>query len=199
MKKSTLAVATLLAIASASCSDNAKAPVQAINASSDSAAATAVCNIRYIDVDSVLSAYTLAQELAAEQQKEMVAFESAARQKDAELQRLNASIQNKYQNNGYLTEASMQADVNSLQQKQNDANNWANNHQNRIARIVAEQNQRLNDSLQNYLRDYNAVYNYDAILDKKVGFFKPELDITAEIIEGLNNRYVPSAKADDKK
>lgn len=197
MKKLSLAVATLLAVAAVSCSDNAKAPVQPAAAGNDSNATT-TCNIRYIDVDSVLSAYTLAQELAAEQQKEMVAFESAARQKDAELQRLNASIQNKYQSNGYLTEASMQADVNSLQQKQTEANNWANNHQNRIARIVAEQNQRLNDSLQNFLRDYNAVYNYDAILDKKVGFFKPELDITADIIEGLNQRYVP-AKTDDKK
>lgn len=197
MKKTLLAVATLLATVAVSCSDNAKAPAQPAAVGGDSSA-TAVCNIRYIDVDSVLAAYTLAQELAAEQQKEVVAFESAARQKDAELQRLNANIQNKYQNNGYLTEASMQADVNSLQQRQNEANTWANNHQNRIARIVAEQNQRLNDSLQNFLRDYNAVYNYDAILDKKVGFFKPELDITADIIEGLNQRYVP-AKTEDKK
>ena len=193
MKKLTLAVGVLLAMVAVSCSGSDKADNKAAIVRNDSAAAASACNIRYIDVDSVLSAYTLAQELAAEQQKEMVAFESAARQKDTEIQRLNANIQNKYQNNGYLTQESMQADVNSLQKKQEDANNWASNHQNRLARLVAEQNQRLNDSLQNFLKDYNAVYNYDAILDKKVGFFKPELDITSQVIEGLNSRYTPAS------
>lgn len=197
MKKITLAVGAMLALMAVGCSDSAKtaAPVKAV--AGDSAATT--CNIRYIDVDSVLSAYTLAQELTAVQQKEMLAFESAARQKDTELQRLNANIQNKYQSNGYLTEESLKADMNSLQQRQNEANNWANTHQNRIARLVAEQQQRLNDSLQNFLKAYNAVYNYDAILDKKVGFFKPELDITAEVIQGLNDRYTPEKKEEDKK
>ncbi len=197
MKKVILAAGAVLALMAAGCSDSAKtaAPVKAVAGDS----ATTACNIRYIDVDSVLSAYTLAQELTAEQQKEMLAFESAARQKDTELQRLNANIQNKYQNNGYLTEESLKADMNSLQQRQNEANNWANTHQNRIARLVADQQQRLNDSLQNFLKAYNAVYNYDAILDKKVGFFKPELDITAEVIQGLNDRYTPAQKDEEKK
>ena len=70
---------------------------------------------------------------------------------------------------------------------------------NTIARLVADQQQRLNDSLQNFLKAYNAVYNYDAILDKKVGFFKPELDITAEVIQGLNDRYTPAIKDEEKK
>jgi len=197
MKKLTLAVATVLALAGTSCSDSGKSSVLTAARPTDSVAAR--CNIRYIDVDSVLSAYTLAQELTAEQQKEVIAFESAARQKDTELQRLQNSIQTKYQNNGYLTQESMDADMKSLQQRQNEANNWANTHQNRLAALVAAQQQRLNDSLQNFLRDYNAVYHYDAILDKKVGFFDPSLDITAEIIQGLNERYTPAPKEEKKK
>ncbi len=197
MKKLTLAVGIVIAMLGTSCSESPKTGVPAASSMSDSVAAR--CNIRYIDVDSVLAAYTLAQELATEQQKEMVAFESAARQKDTELQRLNASIQNKYQNNGYLTEESLKADMNSLQQRQTEANNWANTHQNRLARLVAEQQQRLSDSLQNFLKDYNAVFGYDAILDKKAGFFKPELDITADIIRGLNERYTPAKPAEEEK
>lgn len=197
MKKLFLAVGVVLAIAATSCSGSDKAPSKAA-ATGDSTSAT--CNIRYIDVDSVLRGYTLAQELAAEQQKEMIAFESAANQKNNELTRQAAAIENKARSNGYLTEDSYNADVKNLQQRQNDANNWANNHQNRLAQLVATQNQRLNDSLQNFLKDYNAVYNYDAILDKKVGYFKPELDITGEIIEGLNSRYTPASKdKEDKK
>ena len=63
MKKLTLAVGVLLAVAGASCSGSDKAPVKAA-VTSDST--TSTCNIRYIDIDSVLSAYTLAQELAAQ-------------------------------------------------------------------------------------------------------------------------------------
>ena len=198
MKKLTLAVATVLAIAGTSCSDSGKNSVlTAARPAGDSVAAR--CNIRYIDVDSVLSAYTLAQELTAQQQKEMIAFESAARQKGTDLQRLQNQIQTKYQNNGYLTQESMEADMKSLQQRQTEADNWANTHQNRLAQLMAQQQQRLNDSLQNFLRDYNAVYHYDAILDKKVGFFDPSLDITGDRIRGLNERYAPAKEDEEKK
>ena len=153
---------------------------------------TTTCNIRYINVDSVLSAYTLAQELIAEQQKEVANVERAARQKESELQRMESQIANKVQSNGYLTEESYKADVMGLQQRQQEAGQWLNTHQERLAKLMTEQQIRLNDSLQNFLRDYNAVYKYDAILDKKSGFFKEELDITAEVIQGLNERYVPA-------
>lgn len=191
MKKLAFAAGALVAILAASCSANDAEKTTARPAADSTAAA---CNIRYIDVDSVLSAYTLAQELFAEQQKEVNALESAARQKDSELQRLQAQIENKARSNGYLTQESFNADMAGLQQRQNEAGQWLNTHQERIARLVASQQQRLNDSLQNFLKAYNDVYNYDAILDKKAGFFKPELDITADIIEGLNQRYAAEAQ-----
>ena len=191
MKKIALAAGTIVAMLASACSgSSSEKPVT--NTASDSTSST--CNIRYIDVDSVLSAYTLAQELAAIQQKEVLAVESTARQKDSEIQRLQSSIETKYRNNGYLTEESFKADMNSLQQRQNEAGQWLNTNQERLARLVAQQQQRLSDSLQNFLKAYNEVYNYDAILDKKAGFFKAELDITADVIDGLNARYIPESK-----
>ena len=195
MKKIAFAAGVAAALIVASCSGTSTDKPAVRTASTDS---STTCNIRYIDVDSVLSAYTLAQELASEQQKEVLAVESAARQKDSELQRLQASIENKYKSNGYLTEESLKADMNSLQQRQDEAGRWLNTHQERLARLVASQQQILSDSLQNFLKDFNEVYQYDAILDKKAGFFKPELDITDIVIEGLNARYVPSAESTSK-
>lgn len=190
MKKIAFAAGIMLAFLSSCSGEDAKK--QAIPQAADSTAS--VCNIRYIDVDSVLSAYTLAQELIAEQQKEMTALESAARQKDSELQRLQAQIENKARNNGYLTQESLNADVAGLQQRQNEAGQWLNTHQERLARLMSEQQTRLNDSLQNFLKDFNEVYHYDAILDKKAGYFNPQLDITDVVIEGLNSRYNPEQK-----
>lgn len=190
MKKYAFIAAVAMAVIASACSGESS-DKKVVRTANDSTSLCAQCNIRYIDVDSVLAAYTLAQELVAEQQKEMVAVESQARQKESELQRFQSSIENKYRSNGYLSEESLKADMNSLQQRQDEAGRWLNTHQERLARLVASQQQRLSDSLQNFLKAYNEVYNYDAILDKKAGFFKPELDITGEIIEGLNARYTP--------
>ena len=195
MKKFAFAVGVIVTMLATACSGT-DAKKSAAPVGSDST--TSTCNIRYIDVDSVLSAYTLAQELAAEQQKEVLAVESQARQKDSDLQRMQSSIENKYRSNGYLTEESLKADMNSLQQRQDEAGRWLNTHQERLARLVASQQQRLSDSLQSFLKAYNDVYGYDAILDKKAGFFKPELDITADVIEGLNARYTPSNEPTSK-
>ena len=129
MKKFAYVAGILMMVLSGACSKNSS-DNQGARVASDST--TSVCNIRYIDVDSILGAYTLAQELAAEQQKEVLAVESAARQKDSELQRLQSSIENKYRSNGYLTEESLKADMNSLQQRQDEAGRWLNTHQEMI-------------------------------------------------------------------
>ena len=176
-----------------SCNDN-QSQAQNKGAAAQDSSAVATCNIRYIDVDSILSAYTLAQELMAEQQKEVTAVESQARQKESDLARMQSQIETKARNNGYLSQASFDEDVAGLQKRQAEAGQWLNTHQERLARLMTAQQLRLNDSLQNYLKDYNAVHNYDAILDKKCGFFNPALDITGEIIEGLNARYQPEEK-----
>ena len=48
----------------------------------------------------------------------------------------------------------------------------------------------LQDSLNNFIADYVKTHNYDAILFKNAGaYFNPALDITKEVIDGLNARY----------
>lgn len=187
MKKLVLAAGAILMLTIVACSGS---DTQKPEVKPDQSSTATTCNIRYIDVDSVLSAYVLAQELFAEQQKEVNSLESAARQKESELQRLQSNIESKARNNGYLSEQSFNADVAGLQQRQDEVNQWLNTHQDRIARLMVAQRQRLDDSLQNFLKAFNDVYQYDAILDKKAGVFKPELDVTAEVIQGLNERYV---------
>ena len=60
---------------------------------------------------------------------------------------------------------------------------------------IAEFNRQLTDSIQNFIKDYNATRNYDAILYRASGlYFNPALEITGEIIEGLNARYTPKAE-----
>ncbi|MEZ3520217.1 MAG: OmpH family outer membrane protein [Muribaculaceae bacterium] len=188
-----------LAFVAASCNDKAaQAPVAAANAS-EGAVAT-LTNIRYIDMDSLLSAYTLAQEIAQSNQKLALQYQQQERQKQNELERLGSDIERKRQNSVYMTQESFQSDVDNFNRKQNEAASFLGKQQERIQNEMMIRQRRLNDSINNYIKEYNATRGYDAILLREAGlFFKPELNITAEIIEGLNARYTPAPVEDTKK
>ena len=188
-----------LAFVAASCNDKAaQAPVAAANAS-EGAVAT-LTNIRYIDMDSLLSAYTLAQEIAQSNQKLALQYQQQERQKQNELERLGSDIERKRQNSVYMTQESFQSDVDNFNRKQNEAASFLGKQQERIQNEMMIRQRRLNDSINNYIKEYNATRGYDAILLREAGlFFKPELNITAEIIEGLNARYTPAPEEKKKK
>ena len=188
-----------LAFVAASCNDKAaQAPVAAANAS-EGAVAT-LTNIRYIDMDSLLSAYTLAQEIAQSNQKLALQYQQQERQKQNELERLGSDIERKRQNSVYMTQESFLSDVDNFNRKQNEAASFLGKQQERIQNEMMIRQRRLNDSINNYIKEYNATRGYDAILLREAGlFFKPELNITAEIIEGLNARYTPAPVEDTKK
>ena len=197
MKKLSFAVKTLIgcflfgAVAS-SCSQQASSPA---TPEASASAEVAVLNIRYVDADSIMAHYKLAQDIAQENQSMMVSYQRLEQQKQNEIQKLGSSIENKRNANGYLSEASFQADVNNLTQKQNEAARLLQGRQEQISRAMADASARLNDSIQNFIKVYNSGKGYDAILMREAGlYFNPQLDITAEVIEGLNARYTEASK-----
>lgn len=197
MKKLSFAVKTLIGCfligaAATSCSQKAATPVAA---EAPVAAEVAVINIRYVNYDTIMVQYKLAQEIAQENQSMMVSYQRLEQQKQNEIQKLGTSIENKRNANGYLSEASFQADVNNLTQKQNEAARLLQTRQEQISRAMTDAGIRLNDSIQNFINIYNAGKGYDAILLREAGlYFNPQLDITAEVIEGLNARYTEASK-----
>lgn len=205
MKKTAFAAKTLIAllacgtIACSGSSDSEEASPKSavVDNGADSGAVTV--NIRYVDIDSVMSAYTLSQELNEQGRKLMLDYQRVENQKRNEIQNLGASIEQKRNSNGYLSQESFDADVNSFNRKQSEAANILGAHQEKINKQLAEFDKRLNDSVRNFIEDYNAVHKYDAILYRASGlYFNPALDITDEVIAGLNARYTPAA-TDDKK
>ena len=188
----TLAVCALVALTSSCGNDKTATPAATPAPAADSQAIAAI-NIRYIDADSVLRSYTLAQQLTEEQQRELNKLQQWHENKQRELQGLANTISQKQQNNVYLSQASMQEDVNNLQKKSEEAERYFATQQQRLAIAGEQMQRRLNDSINNFINDYNAVHNYDAILLRDAGiYFKPELNISAEVIEGLNARFTAS-------
>lgn len=193
MNKIAFIAKTLLlasAVAVASCAGNqadVKAPAQAADST---VVAGSTINIRYIDGDSIAASYNLAKDFKEASIRTMNKLENAQRAKAAEIQKFGTQIEEKMRSNGYLSEASYNADVQKLNKMQSDAQAYLATLQRNAEQELVQQQLQLNDSIESFIKDYNAKHGYDAILFKNAGvFFNPALDITGEVIEGLNARY----------
>ena len=62
--------------------------------------------------------------------------------------------------------------------------------QDNIAQAAAQAQKTINDSINAFIETYNKTRGYDAILFKAATLYiNPQLDITDEVVEGLNARY----------
>ena len=197
MNKLAISASTLLlslfALTATSCGGStssdpaAGAPAQA--ATADGATSSAL-NIRYIDSDSLMAHYNLAKDFQEASMRAVSKIESARQAKAGEIQKFAAAIEQKARSNGYLSEASYNADMQKLQKMQQDAENYLANLSRNTENELGQQQLQLNDSFENFVQVYNVSKGYDAILFKAAGiYFNPSLDITRDIIDGLNARY----------
>ncbi len=181
-----------LAVTAASCSsDNStEAKADTSNAAAKEDTKTPLINIRYIDGDSVSANYNLAKDFQEQSLRTLSRMQQVEQSKTNEIQNFGKQIEQKMRNNGYLTEESYNADMLKLNKMQQDAATQLSNMQRNAEQELAQQQSELNDSIEAFIKEYNAKKGYDAILFKGAGvYFNPALDITDEVIEGLNARY----------
>ncbi|WP_295728587.1 OmpH family outer membrane protein [uncultured Muribaculum sp.] len=191
MKKIALCAKTLivaLAVMAVSCSSG-KEDAAPVASSADKAVAAAV-NIRYIDADSIAAHYNLAKDFKEAQLRQINKIDNAQRTRGSELQKLGNQIQQKINNNGYLSQESFQSDQETFNKKQAEAQNYLASLQREAEQEMIQQQIQLTDSIEAFIKEYNKKKGYDAILYKAAGvYFNPALDITNEVIDGLNKRY----------
>lgn len=182
--KSILCVA-LLTMATA-CNEKPAKPAPA----KDNKVAVEKLVIRYVDEDSLLNNYNLAKDINEAMLRRQNQFDAAQNQRGNEIAKFGRSMEQKYKNNGYLTEESFNADQAKLQQMQNNAQNYLGNLQQTIQNELNQSQMQLQDSITNYMKDYARAKGYDLILRKSATLYIDErFDVTNEVIEGLNKRY----------
>lgn len=185
-KASLLAIALMMGI-----SHQSDAQVATISNISDlNTPATPTSNIRYVDMDVITAKYTLAIEyqewatLASDSVKNVL----TAKYKEAK--DFEAKCQKKLQNNQYKSDQAVRNDQKKLQKMAEDAQMLEQTLTSEFNAENTRRMQQLQDSIISYITDYNATHRYDAILYKSAGvLFNPALDITTEIVIGLNKRY----------
>lgn len=165
-----------------------------------STSVTGEMKIAYVEVDSLMSQYKFCKDFTAILQKKSNNARNTLNQKGQKLQAAAANFQQKLNNNGFTSReqaASVQA---ALQRQQEDLQELQNRLGSELDSETAKYNAALRDSLQNFLKVYNKTKKYDLILSKagdNILLADKKLDITADVINGLNKRYKP-AKTDKK-
>lgn len=196
MKKNLLKVSALscmlcLLFGVASCNSGSKNEATAASAAVNTDTTGAeLPNYRYVDLDTLLSKYNLAKDYNEEMLRMQTNMESEVKRHENSIQSFATSMQNKLQNNGYLTEASYKADQEKINNMQVTAQRSVASLQSNFENAAITAQKTVNDSIQAFIEEYNAKKGYDAIFFKNATLFiNPALDITSEVIEGLNARY----------
>ena len=160
--------------------------------------------IAYVEVDSLMTQYTFAKDYSVTLQKKSNNARNTLNQKGNALQAAAANFQQKLNNNGFQSREQAASQQAAIERQQRDLQELQARLENELASETAKFNETLRDSLQNFLKVYNKDKKYDLILAKSgdnILIADKKLDVTQDVINGLNKRYKPSAKpaADTKK
>lgn len=209
MKQLVIAVAVLIAGGSlmASCSnggdstkDSADSTKKEVKGEQKGESFEASTNIRYVDFDSVMANYDYAKEQGKVLEQIATQLQQYQNTLGNRLAQKQNEIQQKMQSNAYTSEAQYKQDMAELQSMdQSSSAQYAKRTEADQAR-VNEIQKNVKDAIDEFVVEYNKDKKYDAILDKSAGlYFNPALDITGEIVKGLNEAYAKKKASADTK
>ena len=187
-----VAAAIMMAV---SCTNGTAGQAAGQAAASADTSTTGRMIIRYIDGDSLMANYNLAKEISEAMLRRSNQIDNEQQKRGAEITRFGNEIQNKYQNNGYLTQESFNADQAKLQQMQIDAQNYLAKLQRDAQNEMQQHNMQLNDSVENFINEYARQKGFDMIIYKASGvYMDAKYDVTDDVVNGLNKRYTKVEK-----
>ncbi len=193
-KKTTVVAAAAILLASAfgtvSCGSSDKESKADAKPAKKVEKAEDLPNYRYVDLDTLLAKYNLAKDYNEEIMRMQSNMEQEVKRHENSINQLAGQMQNKMQNNTYLSRESYEADQQKLNSMQANAQKSVGTLQQNFAQKAQKAQETVNDSITAYIERYNKKHGYDAIFFKAAALhFNPALDITQEIVEGLNAQY----------
>lgn len=146
-------------------------------------------NYRYVDSDTLLAKYNLAKDYQEEMLRMQNNYDNTGRQRQASLQSLMQKYDSQMKNN-QMDEAAYNKAMADIQNKQQAMQQELGKMEVNMQKQMMEAQKIVNDSIINYINEYNKDKGYDAIFMKAATLYiSPDLDITDEIVKGLNARY----------
>lgn len=177
-----------------SCTGNG---VNAENNASVESEGTTSLKIAYVELDSLMSKYQLYKDYSEVLTRKGNNIQNTLAKKQRALETHAASVQKKYDNNGFTTRDELERAQASIQNEQMELAQLADRLNNEFNAEQARINEEARDSIQSFLKKYNKTKKYDYVLVKagdNLLIANPKLDITEEIVKGLNKRYKISSE-----
>lgn len=149
--------------------------------------------VAYINLDSLLENYQFAvdanDQIMTKQEDARLKLNTRARN----LQNKATEFQRKLDNNAFLSRERAEQEAMKIQKEQQELQELEAKLSQDIAMELQDINLQLADSLTNYLKEYNADGRFQMILSNtgkdNILMAADALDITNDVIEGLNARY----------
>lgn len=193
MKKITLLVLGL-AVATVACNKDA---------GSDAAKAQPAGRIVYVNTDTLLNNYDYYKDVVKEFQNKQFQLENELQRKGQSFQNEVALFQRRVQAGG-MSQEQAQTTQQQLAQKEQNLMMYRDNAANNLAVEQGQKTDELLTKIQEYLAKYNSGDKYDMVIGYSKGggvlYAKEDLDITQDVLKGLNEDYAktkkPASKAD---
>ena len=195
-----IAVAAVAIFSLSSCDNSPKSD----KSSDEKPKVNSTLKIAYVEVDSIMTQYEFCKEYSLILEKKSQNIQNTLQQKGQALQAAANNFQQKLQQNAYTREQAEQVQA-GLQKQNADLEALQARLTAEFQNETAKFNEALHDSIQHFIDKYNKDKKYTMILSKSgdnILYANKGIDITEEIVKGLNKAYKKgstAAKKEEKK
>jgi len=150
--------------------------------------------IVYVQIDSLFNQYDMASDLRSELEGKASGIQKDLEKKGRAFENDVKSFQDQIQK-GLLTRSQAETMQTDLQNRQNELQNYQLQKQQEMAEEETVMLNKVMNAIQEYIKKYNAEHQYAIILTTSAASTTvldgdAGLDITFEVIEGLNKEYI---------
>ena len=155
--------------------------------------AAAKGDIVYVDLDRILMEYDMANDLRSVVERKVQNIEAEVTRRGKKLENDVKSFQEKM-NKGLMTRSVAEVQQQKLMKQEQEFNAYAQQKQQEIQEEQVVMMNQLGDAIKTFLDNYNAEKQYAMILSNSGGApvitADPALDITDDVLAGLNDEYI---------
>ena len=184
-----------------SCNQN-QAAAPAAAAAQDSTAVAG--SIVFFNMDKVMEGYDMANDLNSVFETKTSGIQAEIDRRGKKLEKDMTDFQNKV-DKGLLTTSVAQAQYQKIQQQQQDYQQYVVRKQQEMGEEQQVMMNQIANAIAEYVEEYNAEHQYalilataGAILSTPVVTGDPKLDITDDLLAGLNAAYIKTKEASKK-
>ncbi|MGI6757660.1 MAG: OmpH family outer membrane protein [Bacteroidaceae bacterium] len=191
MKKIILAVISAIMVTGFnSCKQSANTQGTQSTQIERSSVAVSGLKIAYIDVDSLLANYEFSKDLSEQMTQKEENYRLLLAEEMNKFQKEVEDFNKKLQNNVFSSPERAQSEQNRLAKKQQSLQEKSDKYSNDLYLENNQNAQKLSETIDNFIKEYNKSHGYNLIINKAALMFADDsMDITAEILDGLNAAY----------